>query len=110
MPKQKITEIEHAIADAKHLTESQKAHLNQLLHEVKDQLEVVPDEHEESAADLTDYAHQTALKILKPEHDAELVGLAEQDAKETLEAYERNHPKLFSTIQTLIISLSGFGV
>ncbi len=110
MPKQKITEIEQAVSNAKHLSDEQKNHLHALLHEVKHQLESVPVEHEESAADLAGYAHQTALQVLKPEQDAGLIGLAEQDAKAKLEEYERSHPKLFSTIQTLIISLSSLGV
>lgn len=110
MPKKTFEHVKHKVRNASHIDPKHKEELEALIAKAKEHLDDVPPELKEDAESLAHFVHITVHELLKPEQDPELIEYAEKGMKRALDKFETGHPKLFLTLQSLAVALSGLGV
>ncbi len=83
--------------------------LSEILDELREAIEDPDDLDEALRADLRGAA-QEILEALDPDHERELSGSLRDRLTDTLERFEKSHPKITETIGRLADALSDMGI
>jgi dsDNA-specific endonuclease/ATPase MutS2 len=83
--------------------------LNEIIDELREVLEAPDDLDEELRAELRSAAEEI-LEALDPDHERELSGSLRDRLTNTLERFEKSHPKITETIGRLADALSDMGI
>ena len=83
--------------------------LNEIIDELREVLEAPDDLDEELRAELRSAAEEI-LEALDPDHERELSGSLRDRLTDTLERFEKSHPKITETIGRLADALSDMGI
>jgi len=83
--------------------------LKESLDDLREALEAPDDLDEELRAELRSAAGEI-LEALDPDHERELSGSLRERLTDTLERFEKSHPKITETIGRLADALSDMGI
>ena len=83
--------------------------LNETIDELREALEAPDDLDEELRAELRSTAEEI-LEALDPDHERELSSSLRDRLTDTLEKFEKSHPKITETIGRLADALSDMGI
>jgi hypothetical protein len=83
--------------------------LNETIDELREALEAPDDLDEELRAELRSAAEEI-LEALDPDHERELSGSLRDRLTNTLEKFEKSHPKITETVGRLADALSDMGI
>ncbi len=83
--------------------------LNETIDELREALEAPDDLDEDLRAELRGAAEEI-LEALDPDHERELSGSLRDRLTNTLERFEKSHPKITETIGRLADALSDMGI
>jgi hypothetical protein len=83
--------------------------LNETIDELRDALEAPDDLDEELRAELRSAAEEI-LEALDPDHERQLSGSLRERLTNTLERFEKSHPKITETVGRLADALSDMGI
>ncbi len=83
--------------------------LNEIIDELREVLESPEDLDEELRAELRGAAEEI-LEALDPDHERELSGSLRDRLTNTLERFEKSHPKITETVGRLADALSDMGI
>jgi hypothetical protein len=83
--------------------------LKESLDELREALEAPDDLDEELRAELRSAAEEI-LEALDPDHERELSGSLRERLTNTLERFEKSHPKITETVGRLADALSDMGI
>jgi len=83
--------------------------MNEIIDELREVLEAPDDLDEELRAELRSAAEEI-LEALDPDHERELSGSLRDRLTNTLERFEKSHPKITETIGRLADALSDMGI
>ncbi len=82
---------------------------NETIEELREALEAPDDLDEELRAELRSAAEEI-LEALDPDHERELSGSLRERLTNTLERFEKSHPKITETVGRLEDALSDMGI
>ena len=83
--------------------------VNEIIDELREVLEDPDDLDEGLRAELRGAAEEI-LEALDPDHDRELSGSLREHLTDTLERFEKSHPKITETVGRLADALSDMGI
>jgi hypothetical protein len=83
--------------------------VNEIIDELREVLEDPEDLDEGLRAELRGAAEEI-LEALDPDHDRELSGSLRERLTDTLERFEKSHPKITETVGRLADALSDMGI
>jgi ABC-type transporter Mla subunit MlaD len=83
--------------------------LNETIDELREALEAPDDLDEELRAELRSAAEEI-LEALDPDHERQLSGSLRERLTNTLERFEKSHPKITETVGRLADALSDMGI
>ncbi len=83
--------------------------VNEIIDELREVLEDPDDLDEGLRAELRGAAEEI-LEALDPDHDRELSGSLRERLTDTLERFEKSHPKITETVGRLAAALSDMGI
>ncbi len=83
--------------------------VNEIIDELREVLEDPDDLDEGLRAELRGAAEEI-LEALDPDHDRELSGSLRERLTDTLERFEKSHPKITETVGRLADALSDMGI
>jgi hypothetical protein len=83
--------------------------LNEIIDELREVLEAPGDLDEALRAELRSAAEEI-LEALDPDHERELSGSLRERLTNTLERFEKSHPKITETVGRLADALSDMGI
>ena len=83
--------------------------LNEIINELREVLEDPDDLNEELRAELRGAAEEI-LEALDPDHERQLSGSLRDRLTNTLERFEKSHPKITETVGRLADALSDMGI
>ena len=83
--------------------------LNEIIDELREVLEAPEDLDEELRAELRGVAEEL-LEALDPDHERELSDSLRDRLTNTLERFEKSHPKITETVGRLADALSDMGI
>jgi hypothetical protein len=83
--------------------------LNEIITELREVIEDPDDLNEELRAELRSAAEEI-LEALDPDHERELSGSLRDRLTNTLERFEKSHPKITETVGRLADALSDMGI
>lgn len=107
---QTIQDLERRIQQAKNLTPTQRHDLQGLLDELRRELGVLAQTHEEDAASILGFAGVTAGEGLKERKDATLLAIAVSGIRASVSKFETSHPSLTLATNNIATYFSNLGI
>ncbi|HIG07306.1 MAG: DUF4404 family protein [Methylococcales bacterium] len=105
-----IVKINALIEQADRLTREQRSQLLSLTEQLQRDIQLIETVDQEQAQSVVVLAKLTSHEYLRSEQNPELIAMAEEGLALAIADYEKSHPKLYQTLQSLCIALRGLGV
>ncbi len=105
-----LKKINALISTAKNLTDIQKQELENLLSQLKKELNLIPDTQSESAQSIASFAEVATREALRSTAQKDLLNLSQDGLDKSVREFATSHPNLIAIVKTLTRTLSNLGV
>ena len=110
MIKNTITEIEDRIRTAGAIKDERKRELLQLLSTLKSEISELSKTHGDQAQSIAGFTELSTHEATRAEPNQQLLDLSVKGLSQSVEGFEKSHPRLVQIVNTISQTLSNLGI
>lgn len=105
-----IKKIEIRINDSAALTDNKKKELITLLANLKEEINQLPDKHNESIESMAGFMEVSTMEAMRSEKNPQLIDLAIEGFTSSSREFESSHPNLTNYVNRICDMLANLGI
>jgi len=110
MIEETIGKIEARIKSGETISPERKEELLQLLGTLKSEMATLSDTHDEQAQSIASFADVSTREATRTQQNPQLLKLSLEGLGQSVEGFEKSHPRLVQIVNTISNTLSNLGI
>ncbi len=110
MTEDTLTNIEAKIRASDSITEERRSELLQLLGTLKSEISTLSKTHEEQAQSIAGFTELSTHEATRAEKNPQLLQLSLKGLSSSVDGFEKSHPRLVQSVNTISNMLANWGV
>ena len=105
-----LNKIDSIIDNSQSLAERRRAELKELTGDLRDELTTLEQDKANSANSIAGFTKVATYEALRDDKNPDLAEVSSHGLERAVEEFKVSHPKLYETIKSICVRLTGLGV